>query len=502
MRPGEEVFGRFRIDALVGRQRSGQTFAATMLATGEPVVLSTTMRTGHEDAQRVARAVEALVPIHISKIARVIAGGVEGSTSWAASVRPSGTTLRSHLTTVRRLDPPAAIEIVLSLLAALEDLHAKGHAHLSVRPDAIYFPRAVGPDLVLTELESARLAAGAPVVTPTLAPEQLGSGLGVPGPRADLFAVAALLYEMIAGVPPFGGTSAALAASIATDEPEPLSARRAGIHASLDRALERALAKDPSKRFADAAELAIALGATRTAPRPASARLGDAPSTMTPRGGVPFGERPADDEVAWSAGATEGGTGKSSHAATRTRQGAPRFSGALASQQIAYVRRTYGSATIDRALAALSPEDRDEVAAAAPVSWIRVDTFERFHVALAKALGRPVEETHPEISRNGGKSTFQSLWRVLLRIGGASFIMSRAPVVYSKTYDTGVIESRDIGPAGGSFVLLGWPDVPEFVLRGLRAGMSSALEAVGRTGVELTSHRNADGATFRARWDK
>jgi hypothetical protein len=503
VRVGEEAFGRFRVEALIGRQRSTTAFAATTIAGGEPVVLTTAARSRPDEARSVARALDPFVTLHLSRFARVVAAGVDGPTAWAASVRPEGTSLRAHLTTVRRVDVGQAIELAVAVLAALEDLHEAGHAHLSLRPEGIFFSEAgLAGTLTIAELELARLSLGAPLIVPTLAPEQLDAALGEAGPRADLFAVGAIVYELISGVPPFAGTSAALAASIATDTHEPLSARRAGIPPALDRALDRALAKDPAKRFASARELAQALGATRAPARAATARVGEAPSAMTPRGGVPIEERPPDDEVSWSAGAAEGGAGKSSHAKARTRTGAPRFSGALASQQIAYVRRAYGASTVDRAIAALAPEDRDEISAAAPAAWIRVDAFERFHVSLANVLGRPVEQTHPEISKNGGKSTFQSLWRVLLRIGGASFIMSRAPVVYAKTYDTGVIESRDIGESGGSFVLIGWPDVPEFVLRGLRAGMSSALEAVGRTGVELTSHRNTEGATFRARWDR
>ena len=96
--------------------------------------------------------------------------------------------------------------------------------------------------------------------------------------------------------------------------------------------------------------------------------------------------------------------------------------------------------------------------------------------------------------------TFATLWRMLLRVGGPRFVMTRAPVVYAKTYDTGAMESGEVGESGGRFVLRGWPEVPEFVLRGLRAGMTVALENVGRSGVRIDSTRTADGAVFTASW--
>ena len=80
--------------------------------------------------------------------------------------------------------------------------------------------------------------------------------------------------------------------------------------------------------------------------------------------------------------------------------------------------------------------------------------------------------------------------------------MTRAPVVYSKTYDTGVMTSQSVTETGGTFALTGWPAVPEFVLRGLRAGITVALENVGRVNVHLDSQRTADGALFTASWDR
>jgi Tol biopolymer transport system component len=93
---------------------------------------------------------------------------------------------------------------------------------------------------------------------PYMAPEQVE---GRPADaRTDTFALGVVLYEMITGSSPFQGTSqASLAAAILTHEPLPISSRLPAAPASLDRVVERCLAKDPDERWQSAKDLASAL---------------------------------------------------------------------------------------------------------------------------------------------------------------------------------------------------------------------------------------------------
>ena len=103
---------------------------------------------------------------------------------------------------------------------------------------------------------------GGIVGTPAyMAPEQLeGRELDH---RADQFAFGVLLYEMLAGVRPFGGaTTAELSAAILRDEPRHLSAIRADVPVPLARIVARCLAKDPGRRYASTTDLANALSDT------------------------------------------------------------------------------------------------------------------------------------------------------------------------------------------------------------------------------------------------
>jgi hypothetical protein len=296
-----------------------------------------------------------------------------------------------------------------------------------------------------------------------------------------------MLFELLSGRAAFSGeTAAALFASITRGDTPPLPP---SLPEELRAAISRALAPSPAQRFSDLESFARTLEP-----------FGTKVTGATPR---PRIKPPADDEVVWG---TRGDVPSGRRTELRGRSAAlgkiPRFTGALAQQQLAFARKRWGDETVERALQTLEPVDREELSSATAVSWVRIEPFERFHVALARELGRRVEDTHPEIVVGGSRRTFDTLWKMLLRVGGARIVMTRAPVVYSKTYDTGTMESRDIGDEGGRFALLGWPDVPEFVLRGLRAGITAALESVGRTGVSITSTRTPDGAMFVARWDR
>jgi hypothetical protein len=101
---------------------------------------------------------------------------------------------------------------------------------------------------------------GALVGTPTyMPPEQIGSPAEAVGPACDVYSLGVILYELLAGRPPFLGNYGEVLRQVLAADPPPLSRFRPGLDPRLEAVCLRAMAKDPTGRFASMAALAAAL---------------------------------------------------------------------------------------------------------------------------------------------------------------------------------------------------------------------------------------------------
>ena len=180
-----------------------------------------------------------------------------------------GETLRARLERERQLPVRDAVRIATEVADALAYAHAHGVIHRDVKPENVLLQGGhalvadFGIALAVQQAGAHRITqTGLSLGTPQyMAPEQAAGDRSVDA-RADVYALGAVTYEMLAGEPPFTGpTTQAVIAKVLTAEPAPLDEVRRSVPAHVAAAVHTALAKLPADRFASAAEFAAALGA-------------------------------------------------------------------------------------------------------------------------------------------------------------------------------------------------------------------------------------------------
>ena len=206
-----------------------------------------------------------------------------------------GESLRDRLARDKQLPITDALSIAREVADALSYAHAKGIVHRDVKPENILLEsgHAVVADFGIAKAVSAAggetltqtgLAIGTPVY---MSPEQASGEQDLDG-RSDLYALACVLYEMLAGQPPFtGATAEVLVRQHLTVDAPLINKLRPAVPAAVAVALQRALAKSPADRFNPVAQFSDALVAG--AAQPAPAVVMSAPARKTPWLAIAFG---------------------------------------------------------------------------------------------------------------------------------------------------------------------------------------------------------------------
>jgi serine/threonine-protein kinase len=196
-----------------------------------------------------------------------------------------GPSLRDRLRSEVRLPVDEALEIATTVASALDHAHRHDVLHRDVKPENILLQEG---EAVVADFGVARAIQGAGGDTRTLpglaigtpaymSPEQATGDEQVDG-RSDQYALACVVFEMLAGKPPYAGASVRATMAQHLQAPVPsLRAERPEVPTTIERAVQRALSKDPGQRFASVAEFAAALAARTDAELPAF----DAPASRS-----------------------------------------------------------------------------------------------------------------------------------------------------------------------------------------------------------------------------
>jgi serine/threonine protein kinase/tetratricopeptide (TPR) repeat protein len=180
-----------------------------------------------------------------------------------------GETLRSRLSRERRLSLLDAVTITKTIAGALDAAHRKGIIHRDIKPENILLQDEVavvadfGIAMAVTSAGGERLTeTGLSIGTPAyMSPEQVVGERDLDA-RSDVYALACVAYEMLAGDPPFVASSPqAVMAKHVMDVPPPVTTTRPEVTPPMAKALARALSKAPADRYDSAGAFAAGLTA-------------------------------------------------------------------------------------------------------------------------------------------------------------------------------------------------------------------------------------------------
>ncbi|HXN32365.1 MAG TPA: serine/threonine-protein kinase [Polyangiaceae bacterium] len=277
--PGDTLAGKYVVEGLCGRGGLAVVLSAMHAGLGQRVAVKMLLPewAGDQDVvQRFVREGRAATRIRSEHVVRVFdVGTLENGAPYLVLEYLDGHDLDEVVSMWGPLPVATAIDWVLQAVEAIAEAHAYGIVHRDLKPANLFLTqRADGSacikvlDFGLSKLTDPRMSgASAKLTRPTdvmgslhyMAPEQLRASCEA-DTRADLWALGAVLHELLTTQPPFRGeTMPELCATVLTQPPPRLSSLRENVAPEIERAVLRCLEKDPSARFATAAELARAL---------------------------------------------------------------------------------------------------------------------------------------------------------------------------------------------------------------------------------------------------
>jgi tRNA A-37 threonylcarbamoyl transferase component Bud32 len=263
--PGGRV-GAYRLERLLGQGGMAEVFLGRPLAGGGPVavkVLFEEVSRSPELRQRFQREVDICRGLRHPHLVGVHDWGEQNGRLYLVMDYVEGGSLR-QLIPPGGMEPEKVRQMGLALAEALAAAHEQGVVHRDLKPENVLVDgqgrlRVADFGLARGEKYPTITATEATLGTPAyMPPEQVTGGRG--DARADLYSLGCMLYEMLAGSPPFvAGDPVQVIVMHLSQPPEPLATRRPGVPPELEAVVMRLLEKEPERRFPSARALAQAL---------------------------------------------------------------------------------------------------------------------------------------------------------------------------------------------------------------------------------------------------
>jgi serine/threonine-protein kinase len=271
----------YRVERELSPGGMSRIFLATESSLGRAVVVKVLPAelANEVSATRFRREIEIAARLQHPHILPVLTAGVSGSLLYFIMPYVPGESLRHRLARERQLPIADALRVLREIGDALAYAHANGVVHRDVKPEnillesghAVLADFGIARALLQASTDGSLTATGLGIGTPGyMAPEQAAGERSVDA-RADVYALAVVGYEMIAGMPPYSGPSAqAVMAAHLTSQPRALRELRPDVPPHIAATLEREWA---STSDSDRRRVRI-LGVHRTATRSATDRAG------------------------------------------------------------------------------------------------------------------------------------------------------------------------------------------------------------------------------------
>jgi eukaryotic-like serine/threonine-protein kinase len=275
---GATIGASLRVLSLLGRGGMGEVYEAEHTALGRRFAVK--VLRAHLDAgarDRFRREWRTIARLSSEYVVSVIdCGELRDGTPYLVMERLYGLDLRQLLDEAAPLPIPRAVGLVEQACLGVAAAHRAGVVHRDLKPANLFVTaRETGDELCkvldfgVAKVETSEATQQGAVIGTIkyMAPEQLTDSASV-GPTADIYALGAILYECLTGAPPHvAATLQETMFRILNESPAPLAERRPGTPPELAAAIERALSRDPLRRFESAEALARALGSfARPAP--------------------------------------------------------------------------------------------------------------------------------------------------------------------------------------------------------------------------------------------
>ncbi len=281
-----QVVGGYRIDTPAGRGGMGVVYRATDLRLKRTVaikVIAAELASDRDFRERFGRETEIAAQIeHPHVIPLYGAGETEDGQLYIVMRYIEGINMAELITQRGRLEPRLAAQLVSQIASALDAAHVQGLVHRDIKPANVLIAGQGGEyHAYLTDFGLAKRAKSTTGLTARgmmvgtidyMAPEQAdGSPVDL---RSDVYALGCVLFEALAGHPPYTGATDVAKLVAKVSEPPPLVSQAvAGVSAEFDAIIARALARAPDDRYRSAGELG----------RAALAAAGRRAETIVPR---------------------------------------------------------------------------------------------------------------------------------------------------------------------------------------------------------------------------